>query len=266
MGRSHRRRQVADEEADRLAKPHLPAEFERSAKGLPFVACRFAMVGRRRSVSDGFPAARDPKTDTAWLTHCYGMVGAGRDVAADSSDGTSLYVVTASRRACSIATSRWSAASCRASSCSACCRAAPAAGLLREAGTILPIVSSSWRRRAGNRTHAAATVAHGQQDVRHASSPRAAIAATTGTSARRPHRPVQRAALPMRAHRLRNRSSRHRHRRPRPSRRPSADRSASTRAKATGRARDRRLLLRPLRPGSPFNASSWNRPICTTSW
>jgi peptidylprolyl isomerase len=28
-----------------------------------------------------------------WLVHCYGMVGAGRDVAADSGGGTELYVV-----------------------------------------------------------------------------------------------------------------------------------------------------------------------------
>src|SRR2546428_3834613 len=27
-----------------------------------------------------------------WLTHCYGMVGAGRDAAADSGGGTELYV------------------------------------------------------------------------------------------------------------------------------------------------------------------------------
>ena len=44
--------------------------------------------------SNGFPAARDPKANKAWLAHCYGMVGAGRDVAADSSDGSSHYVVT----------------------------------------------------------------------------------------------------------------------------------------------------------------------------
>jgi peptidylprolyl isomerase len=41
----------------------------------------------------GFPAARDPQAGEAWLTHCYGAVGAGRDMAADSSDGTELYVV-----------------------------------------------------------------------------------------------------------------------------------------------------------------------------
>ncbi len=41
---------------------------------------------------DGFPAGRDPKTHTAWLSHCYGMVGVGRDDAAES-DGTELYAV-----------------------------------------------------------------------------------------------------------------------------------------------------------------------------
>jgi peptidylprolyl isomerase len=77
------------------AAPKLPAEFERSAKGLPFVRLPDS-DGWAPEVgfSDGFPAARDPLTDKAWLAHCYGMVGAGRDVAADSSDGTSLYAVT----------------------------------------------------------------------------------------------------------------------------------------------------------------------------
>ena len=41
---------------------------------------------------DGFPAARDPRTHTVWLAHCYGMVGAGRDDAPES-DGTELYAV-----------------------------------------------------------------------------------------------------------------------------------------------------------------------------
>ncbi|MDL2355327.1 MAG: peptidylprolyl isomerase [Pseudomonadota bacterium] len=43
--------------------------------------------------SDGFPSARDPKAGRAWLTHCYGMVGVGRDTGADSGSGSSLYVV-----------------------------------------------------------------------------------------------------------------------------------------------------------------------------
>jgi peptidylprolyl isomerase len=43
--------------------------------------------------SNGFPSARDPKSGQAWLTHCYGMVGVGRDTGADSGNGASLYVV-----------------------------------------------------------------------------------------------------------------------------------------------------------------------------
>jgi cyclophilin family peptidyl-prolyl cis-trans isomerase len=43
--------------------------------------------------SNGFPAGRDPKTGETWLAHCYGMVGVGRDNAADSGGGTSLYAV-----------------------------------------------------------------------------------------------------------------------------------------------------------------------------
>jgi peptidylprolyl isomerase len=43
--------------------------------------------------TDGFPAARDPVTGKAWLTHCYGMVGAGRDLDADSGSAAELYAV-----------------------------------------------------------------------------------------------------------------------------------------------------------------------------
>jgi cyclophilin family peptidyl-prolyl cis-trans isomerase len=43
--------------------------------------------------SASFPAARNPKTHQAWLAHCYGMLGAGRDNAANSGIGTELYVV-----------------------------------------------------------------------------------------------------------------------------------------------------------------------------
>ncbi|GAA3921205.1 peptidylprolyl isomerase [Luteimonas lutimaris] len=76
------------------AKAHLPAEFERDAAGLDF----HALPDRdgwapEVGFADGFPAARDPAEGKAWLAHCYGAVGAGRDVAADSSDGTELYVV-----------------------------------------------------------------------------------------------------------------------------------------------------------------------------
>ena len=43
--------------------------------------------------SSGFPAARDPAEGRIWLAHCYGMVGVGRDVAADSGNGSELYAV-----------------------------------------------------------------------------------------------------------------------------------------------------------------------------
>ena len=42
---------------------------------------------------DGFPVAVDPGLGRAWLVHCYGMVGAGRDNDVDSGGGTELYVV-----------------------------------------------------------------------------------------------------------------------------------------------------------------------------
>lgn len=88
----------AEEEAKRKplgeAKARLPAEFTFGAKGAPFdrlpdVDGWAPEVG----FSAGFPAARDPKRGIAWLAHCYGAVGAGRDVAPDSSNGSELYVV-----------------------------------------------------------------------------------------------------------------------------------------------------------------------------
>jgi peptidylprolyl isomerase len=45
---------------------------------------------------DGFPAARDPATDAAWLVHCYGMVGAGRGNDVNSGPGAELYAVNGS--------------------------------------------------------------------------------------------------------------------------------------------------------------------------
>ena len=89
----------AEDDKDRrslgTAQAHLPAEFTRKPDGIAFDRLPDTdgwapQVG----FSDGFPAARDPKSGEAWLAHCYGAVGAGRDVAADSSNGTELYVVT----------------------------------------------------------------------------------------------------------------------------------------------------------------------------
>ncbi len=44
--------------------------------------------------SNGFPSARNPRTRQAWLVHCYGMVGVGRDNESNSGNGSSLYAVT----------------------------------------------------------------------------------------------------------------------------------------------------------------------------
>jgi peptidylprolyl isomerase len=43
--------------------------------------------------SDGFPAARSAALHRVWLAHCYGMVGVGRDLEADSGSGAEMYVV-----------------------------------------------------------------------------------------------------------------------------------------------------------------------------
>jgi peptidylprolyl isomerase len=73
----------------------LAAEFARPLEGAPPLA-KLAdgdVYAPEVGHSQGFPVARDPKAGTTWLAHCYGMVGAGRDDAADSGGGTELYVV-----------------------------------------------------------------------------------------------------------------------------------------------------------------------------
>jgi peptidylprolyl isomerase len=88
----------AEDDKDRkplgTAKAHLPAEFTRNSAGVPFEKLPDS-DGWAPEVgfSDGFPAARDPQHESIWLAHCYGTVGAGRDMAADSSNGSELYVV-----------------------------------------------------------------------------------------------------------------------------------------------------------------------------
>ena len=77
------------------AKKTLAGEFTRPAEGLSFTALpdRDTYAPETGWVA-GFPAARDPATGTAWLVHCYGVLGVGRDNAADSGGGTELYVVS----------------------------------------------------------------------------------------------------------------------------------------------------------------------------
>jgi peptidylprolyl isomerase len=93
----------AEDEAKRRplggAKAKLPAEAE--VRGTPALAQAWTRLpdvdGWAPEVGflDGFYAARDPARDAYWPAHCYGMVGAGRDIALDSSTGAELYVVIA---------------------------------------------------------------------------------------------------------------------------------------------------------------------------
>ncbi|HWE99260.1 MAG TPA: peptidylprolyl isomerase [Caulobacteraceae bacterium] len=73
----------------------LPPEFDRPIAGAePFVALPDAdTYAPQTGFSGGFPVARDPASGRTWLTHCYGMVGAGRDNGADTGGGPELYAV-----------------------------------------------------------------------------------------------------------------------------------------------------------------------------
>jgi peptidylprolyl isomerase len=77
------------------AQKTLPAEFDRALdRKVPFTRLPDGDVyAREAGFSDGFPVARDPRSGRMWMVHAYGMVGAGRDNAADSGGGTELYVV-----------------------------------------------------------------------------------------------------------------------------------------------------------------------------
>jgi peptidylprolyl isomerase len=77
------------------ARATLAPEFDRAIDPkMPFTRLPDGDVyAPEVGFSEGFPVARDPKTRRMWLVHCYGMVGVGRDNAADSGGGTELYVV-----------------------------------------------------------------------------------------------------------------------------------------------------------------------------
>ena len=94
--------QWGDPDSDKPDKAHpfgkaaktLAPEFERASSGLPFTALPDGDVyAPEVGFSNGFPAARDAKSGKAWLAHCYGMVGAGRDVGEETGSGAELYVV-----------------------------------------------------------------------------------------------------------------------------------------------------------------------------
>jgi peptidylprolyl isomerase len=73
-----------------VARP--PAEYERPLAGLTLRPLGYrdayaSNVGH----ADGWPVASDGAS--AWLTHCYGMVGVGRDMPPDTGTGAELYTV-----------------------------------------------------------------------------------------------------------------------------------------------------------------------------
>lgn len=71
-----------------------PAEYDRPLAGLAFRPLpypdSYAPVAGH---AGGWPVAADPKEGRAWLAHCYGMVGVGRDMAPDTGTGGELYAV-----------------------------------------------------------------------------------------------------------------------------------------------------------------------------
>jgi peptidylprolyl isomerase len=71
-----------------------PAEYDRPLTGLTVRPLGYPdsyapMVGH----AGGWPVGYDPQTGRAWLTHCYGFVGVGRDLAPDTGTGGELYAV-----------------------------------------------------------------------------------------------------------------------------------------------------------------------------
>nr|WP_321983611.1 peptidylprolyl isomerase [uncultured Lichenicoccus sp.] len=73
---------------------HPPAEYQRALQGLAITplagpdayapAVGFAL---------GWPVGYDRASNTAWLAHCYGIVGVGRDMPPDTGSGAELYAV-----------------------------------------------------------------------------------------------------------------------------------------------------------------------------
>jgi peptidylprolyl isomerase len=77
------------------ARARLPPEFTVEwTPAMPFT--RLPDVDGYAPVvgfSSGFPVGADPQSRQAWLAHCYGMVGAGRDNDVETGNGAELYVV-----------------------------------------------------------------------------------------------------------------------------------------------------------------------------
>jgi peptidylprolyl isomerase len=72
-----------------------PAEYERPLEGLPVVDVNIPSDPYAGTVgyAGGWPVAFDQAANLAWLPHCYGSVGVGRDLAPDTGTGGELYAV-----------------------------------------------------------------------------------------------------------------------------------------------------------------------------
>lgn len=74
-----------------LTRP-APAEYSRSAEGIPLEPLPYPdSYADRIGLWGAFPVAESG--GEAWLVHCYGMVGVGRDVNPDTGTGAELYAV-----------------------------------------------------------------------------------------------------------------------------------------------------------------------------
>jgi peptidylprolyl isomerase len=73
-----------------VAKP--PAEYHRLLRGLPVRPLGYAdPYAPAAGYALGWPIGYSPREGTANLTHCYGYVGVGRDLAPDTGSGGELY-------------------------------------------------------------------------------------------------------------------------------------------------------------------------------
>ena len=90
----------AEDEAKRkpikTARTTLPPEFESAISNTTDFTKLPDFDGYAPEVgfSNGFAVGRDPAAGLVWPAHCYGAVGAGRDVAVESGSGAELYAVT----------------------------------------------------------------------------------------------------------------------------------------------------------------------------
>jgi len=71
-----------------------PAEYYRPIAGLKLRPLGFPdSYAPVAGHAGGWPVGYDPRSGRAWLAHCYGAVGVGRDLAPDTGTGGELYAV-----------------------------------------------------------------------------------------------------------------------------------------------------------------------------